>query len=166
MDSQSVCWGDNRPLNGIDGNKRVKRIKRHVVDKNGFLLTVMVTIVCVHDGKVVYLLARLSWGTLLYIKIILADVGYRWGIGENIKNAFEYLAILGMINFLQLAKPSYYRNSKQVTGFADCQSRDLDKLHFHLWYFIDQCKYSLIKPNIAINRRLWEEGIGIEVVVM
>ena len=65
MDSQSVCWGDNRPLNGIDGNKRGKRIKRHVVDKNGFLLTVMVTIVCVHDGKVVYLLARLSWGTLL-----------------------------------------------------------------------------------------------------
>ena len=71
-----------------------------------------------------------------------------------------------MINFLQLGKPSYYRNSKQVTGFADCQSRDLDKLHFHLWYFIDQCKYSLIKPNIAINRRLWEEGIGIEVVVI
>ena len=65
MDSQSVCWGDNRPLNGIDGNKRVKRIKRHVVDKNGFLLTVTETIVCVHDGKVVYLLARLSWGTLL-----------------------------------------------------------------------------------------------------
>ena len=149
MDSQSVCWGDNRPLNGIDGNKRVKRIKRHVVDKNGFLLTVMVTIVCVHDGKVVYLLARLSWGTLLLYQNHTGRCRLSLGI-----------------NFLQLGKPSYYRNSKQVTGFADCQSRDLDKLHFHLWYFIDQCKYSLIKPNIAINRRLWEEGIGIEVVVM
>ena len=36
MDSQSVRWGDNRSLNGIDGNKKVKGIKRHVVvDKNG-----------------------------------------------------------------------------------------------------------------------------------
>ena len=43
MDSQSVRWGDNRSLNGIDGNKKVKGVKRHVlVDKNGFLLAVMV----------------------------------------------------------------------------------------------------------------------------
>ena len=66
MDSQSVKWGNNVSLNGVNGNKKVKGVKCHViVDKNGFLLTVMVTIVCVHDGKVVYLLARLSWGTLL-----------------------------------------------------------------------------------------------------
>ncbi len=59
MDSQSVRWGDNRSLNGIDGNKKVKGIKRHVVvDKNGFLIAVMVTIACVHDGKAAYLLAR------------------------------------------------------------------------------------------------------------
>ena len=45
MDSQSVKWGNNRSLNGIDGNKKVKGIKRHiVVDKNGFLIAVMVTI--------------------------------------------------------------------------------------------------------------------------
>ena len=37
MDSQSVLWGDNRSLNGIDGNKKVKGVKSHVVvDKNGF----------------------------------------------------------------------------------------------------------------------------------
>lgn len=36
MDSQSVRWGNNRSLNGIDGNKKVKGVKRHVVvDKNG-----------------------------------------------------------------------------------------------------------------------------------
>lgn len=36
MDSQSVRWDDNRSLNGIDGNKKVKGVKRHVVvDKNG-----------------------------------------------------------------------------------------------------------------------------------
>lgn len=31
MDSQSVLWGDNRSLNGIDGNKKVKGVKSHVV---------------------------------------------------------------------------------------------------------------------------------------
>jgi Transposase and inactivated derivatives len=37
MDSQSVRWGNNRSLNGVDSNKKVKGIKRHVVvDKNGF----------------------------------------------------------------------------------------------------------------------------------
>ncbi len=44
-DSQSVRWGNNRSLNGVDGNKKVKGIKRHVVvNKNGFLIAVMVTI--------------------------------------------------------------------------------------------------------------------------
>ena len=57
IDSQSVKWGNNRSLNGIDGNKKVKGIKRHmVVDKNGFLIAVMVTIANVHDGKAAYLL--------------------------------------------------------------------------------------------------------------
>ena len=31
VDSQSVRWGNNRSLKGIDGNKKVKGIKRHVV---------------------------------------------------------------------------------------------------------------------------------------
>ena len=45
MNSQSVRWGDNRSLKGMDGNKKVKGVKRHVVvDKNGFLLAVMVTL--------------------------------------------------------------------------------------------------------------------------
>lgn len=29
--SQSVRWGNKRALNGIDGNKKVKEIKRHMV---------------------------------------------------------------------------------------------------------------------------------------
>lgn len=59
MDSQSVRWGNNRSLNGIDGNKKIKGVKRHVVvDNNGFLLAVMITIACVHDCKAAYLLAR------------------------------------------------------------------------------------------------------------
>src|SRR5690606_25904849 len=66
MDSQSVRWGNNRSLNGFDGNKKVKGIKRHViVDKNGFLLTVMVTVANIHDSKGVELLMR----TLSYLLI-------------------------------------------------------------------------------------------------
>jgi hypothetical protein len=52
MDSQIVRRGNNRSLNGIDGNTKIKGIKRHVVvDKNAFLIAVMVTIACIHDSK-------------------------------------------------------------------------------------------------------------------
>lgn len=37
INSQSVKWGNNKSLNGIDGNKKVKGIKCHVVvDKMDF----------------------------------------------------------------------------------------------------------------------------------
>lgn len=92
MDSQSVRWGDNRSLNGIDGNKKVKGVKHHVVvDKNGFLLAVMVTIVCVHDSKAAYLLAKCLRVLCCNIKVILADAGYRREIVEKIKGAFGYI---------------------------------------------------------------------------
>ena len=53
MDSQSVKWGDNRSLCGIDRNKKVKGIKRHmIVSKNGFLVAVIVTMVYILDRMV------------------------------------------------------------------------------------------------------------------
>ncbi|WP_321438879.1 IS5 family transposase [uncultured Bacteroides sp.] len=92
MESQSVRWGNNRSLNGVDGNKKVKGIKRHVVvDKNGFLIAVMVTIACVHDSKAAYLLARCLKELCCNIKVILADAGYRGEVSEKIKNTFGYL---------------------------------------------------------------------------
>ncbi|HUH27569.1 IS5 family transposase [Gelidibacter sp.] len=92
MDSQSVKWGNNRSLNGFDGNKKVKGIKRHVVvDKNGFLLAVMVTVANVHDSKAVRLLMRTLAYFLSPIKVILADGGYRGEIIEEIRNRFGYL---------------------------------------------------------------------------
>ena len=91
MDSQSVSWGDNRSLNGIDGNKKVKGIKRHiVVDKNSFLIAVMVTIACVHDGKAAFLLARCLKELCCHIKVILADAGYIGEVAAKIKKAFGY----------------------------------------------------------------------------
>ena len=91
MDSQSVRWGENRSLNGIDGNKKVKGIKRHaVVDKNGFLIAVMVTIACVHDGKAACLLARCLNDLCCNLKVILADAGYRGEVAGRIRKAFGY----------------------------------------------------------------------------
>ena len=59
IDSQSVRWGNNKSLSGIDGNKKVKGIKRHVVvDKNGFLIAIMITVANIHDSKAAILLMR------------------------------------------------------------------------------------------------------------
>ena len=62
-----------------------------VVDKNGFLLAVMVTIACVHDSKAAYLLARYLRELCCKIKVILADAGYRGEIADRIKTTFGYI---------------------------------------------------------------------------
>ena len=99
MDSQSVRWGNNRALNGFDGNKKVKGIKRHVVvDKNGFLLAIMVTVANVHDSKAVDFLMRTLAYFLSPVKIILADGGYRGEVIEQVKNKFGYLINVVMRN--------------------------------------------------------------------
>ncbi len=77
-------------LGGVDGNKKVKGIKRHVVvDRNGFLIAVMVTIACVHDGKAAYLLAGCLKELCCNIKVILADAGYRGEVADKIKKALN-----------------------------------------------------------------------------
>jgi|SRR5215469_10229889 len=100
MDSQSVRWGNNRSLNGIDGNKKVKGIKRHVVvDKNGFLIAIMVTIANMNDGKAVYLLMRVLKELGSKVKVILADGGYRGEIIDIVKKTFGYLVQVVVSNY-------------------------------------------------------------------
>lgn len=92
LDSQSVRWGNNRSLNGFDGNKKIKGIKRHViVDKNGFLIAVMVTVAHIHDSKAVMLLMRVLKEFLCSIKVIIADGGYRGEIAGQVKKGFGYI---------------------------------------------------------------------------
>jgi putative transposase len=92
MDSQSVKWGNNKALNDIDGNKKVKGIKRHVVvDKNGFLIAVMVTVANIHDSKAAYLLMRVLKELCSSVKTIIADGGYRGELAQNIKDTFGYV---------------------------------------------------------------------------
>lgn len=92
IDSQSVRWGNNRSLSRFDGNKKVKGVKRHVVvDKNGFLIAVMVSIANVHDAKAALLVMQVLKEMLCGIKIILADGGYRGEIINYIKKKFGYI---------------------------------------------------------------------------
>jgi putative transposase len=50
LDSQSVASGPQRGEHGLDGNKRVKGIKRHILTCSlGFVLAVLVTAANVHD---------------------------------------------------------------------------------------------------------------------
>ena len=84
--------GNNRSLNGIDGNKKVKGIKRHtVVDKNGFLLAIMVTVANVSDCKAALLMMRVLKDFLCTISVIIADGGYRGELAEEIKRIFGYI---------------------------------------------------------------------------
>lgn len=138
MDSQSVRWGNNRALNGFDGNKKVKGIKRHVVvDKNGFLLAIMVTVANVHDSKAVELLMRTLSYFLSPIKVILADGGYRGEIIELVKNRFGYL-----INVVM-------RNDDKKTPFKTVSKRWIVERTFS-WFDNDRrlCRnYELLMEN-------------------
>jgi putative transposase len=112
MDSQSVRWGNNRSLNGFDGNKKVKGVKRHiVVDKNGFLLAIMVTVANIDDSKAAGLLMRTLHYFLCPIKTILADSGYRGEAIESIKNKFGYIIQVVM------------RSDDKKTGFKPIHKR-------------------------------------------
>jgi putative transposase len=100
MDSQSVRWGNNCSLNGIDGNKKVKGIKRHaVVDRNGFLIAIMVTVAGIHDGKAAYLPMRIRKELCSSVKVIPADGGYRGEIIETVKKSFGYAIEVVVGNF-------------------------------------------------------------------
>jgi len=138
MDSQSVKWGNNRSLNGFDGNKKVKGIKRHViVDKNGFLLAIMVTVANIHDSKAVELLMRTLAYFLSPIKVILADGGYRGEIAEQVKQKFGYLIKVVM------------RNDKNNTNFQPISKRWIIERTFS-WFDNDRrlCRnYELMMEN-------------------
>ncbi len=52
MDSQSVASGPQAGVRGVDGNKKVKGIKRHVLTCSlGFVLAILVTAANVHDTQ-------------------------------------------------------------------------------------------------------------------
>ena len=92
MDSQTVRWGNNRSLKSYDGNKKIKGIKRHVVvDKNGFLLAVMVTVAHIHDSQAVICLMRVLREAFCSIRCVIADGGYRGEVIAVVFKKFGYI---------------------------------------------------------------------------
>jgi len=91
MDSQSVRSANNMALKSIDGNKKIKGRKRHVVvDKNGWLIAVMVCVAHVHDSKAADLLMRVIRESVVGLRLLIADGGYRGELAERIKKGFGY----------------------------------------------------------------------------
>lgn len=87
IDSQSSRSGLPRSQKGIDGNKRIKGVKRHIaVDSDGLPLAVTVTPANVHDSKGAYpLIAQLS-AKYKSISTIKADNGYKGRLTEVAKS--------------------------------------------------------------------------------
>ncbi len=138
MDSQSVLWGNNRSFKSYDGNKKVKGIKRHVVvDKNGFLLAVMVTVAHIHDSKAVGMLMRVLRESYHSIKTIVADGGYCGNIIDEVKEKFGY--------WLQ----TVLRKSSNTPGFKPIRKRWIVERTFS-WFDNDRrlCRnYELLMEN-------------------
>jgi putative transposase len=93
IDSQSVKTTRSGGLcRGIDGGKKTKGRKRHiVVDAMGLLLAVVVHSANIHDSKSVpFVLSELKYRFSRLVKII-ADGGYRGELVENTKKTFGWL---------------------------------------------------------------------------
>ena len=90
IDSQSVktvTYGDER---GIDGGKKTKGRKRHiVVDVLGCLLSVNVHAANVHDTKSGIVVAKQAFKKYSSIKKFCADAGYRGTFVNDIKNLYS-----------------------------------------------------------------------------
>ena len=91
IDSQSVSTTTRGGLRGIDGNKKVKGRKRHiVVDTQGNLLTVLTHVANIHDSKGADLVFKRLSENIRGIKKIFADSGYRGQLIERAKIKYGY----------------------------------------------------------------------------
>lgn len=78
VDSQSVRSALPQTEKGVDGNKRIKGIKRHVaVDPNGYVLGAFTTTANIHDSKgAIPLLANILHDNI-GMELVKADLGYK-----------------------------------------------------------------------------------------
>ena len=89
IDSQSSRSALPRSQKGIDGNKKVKGVKRNIItDKDGDILEATTTPANVHDSKSAYALVALLVTAFPWIKRIYADRGYRGNFVEAAKHDF------------------------------------------------------------------------------
>jgi len=93
IDSQSVkTTRSGGVCRGIDGNKKIKGRKRHIItDTMGLLLAVIVHAANEHDSKAAFdVIAQLKFRFSRLVKII-ADGGYRGELIEKTQKAFGWI---------------------------------------------------------------------------
>lgn len=89
IDSASARSALPRSQKGIDGNKKVKGVKRNIItDKDGDILEATTTPANVHDSKSAYALVALLVTAYPWIKRIYADRGYRGNFIDEVKKNF------------------------------------------------------------------------------
>lgn len=89
IDSASSRSALPRSQKGIDGNKKVKGVKRNIItDKDGDILVATTTPANVHDSKSAYALVALLVTAYPWIKRIYADRGYRGKFIDEVKKDF------------------------------------------------------------------------------
>lgn len=93
IDSQSIkttrLGGQDR---GVDGGKKVKGRKRHIItDSTGLLLAVVVHAANLHDSKAAIDVIKLLRGRFKRLVKILADGGYRGELIEKTKASFGWI---------------------------------------------------------------------------
>ena len=87
LDSQSVVSGPQAGPRGVDGNKKVRGIKRHVLTCSlGFVLAVLVTAANVHDTQPVAALLALAAGNGWAVERVKVDGIY---IGPRMAQAAQ-----------------------------------------------------------------------------
>ncbi len=91
IDSQSIKTTRRVGLRGMDGNKRIKGRKRHiVVDTMGNVVTNIVHVTNIHDSKGATLVFQNLKENNCGIKTIYADCGYRGDLIEQAKKKYNY----------------------------------------------------------------------------
>ena len=93
IDSQSVNTTRSGGLcRGVDGGKKVKGRKRHIItDTMGLLLTVVVHAANEHDSKAAFNVIKQLRGRFSRLVKIMADGGYRGELINNTKKAFGWV---------------------------------------------------------------------------
>lgn len=90
-DSQSAKSALPNSEKGIDGNKKVKGIKRHIAtDKNGYILEAVITTANIHDSKAACILLAALSAAYPWIRKVLADSAYRGELGPLVN---KYLGL-------------------------------------------------------------------------
>lgn len=93
IDSQSVKTTRSGGLcRGVDGGKKIKGRKRHIItDTMGLLLAVVVHAANVHDSKAATSVIELLKGKFSRLIKIIADGGYRGELIEKTKKMFGWI---------------------------------------------------------------------------